>query len=113
MLPQLEGLVSHLREACVGSISEIFDAEAPYAARLHLPGLERRGSFARMAEVQTVERRGAETNAGGAGGTADSLKNDRERPLQESPLQSLPNSQQHCIRERLPHQLQPNRQPIS
>jgi len=33
MLPQLEGLVSHLREACVGSISEIFDAEAPYLPR--------------------------------------------------------------------------------
>ena len=29
----LTGFVSHLDEACVGSISEIFDAEAPYAAR--------------------------------------------------------------------------------
>jgi glycogen debranching enzyme len=33
MLPRLEGIVSHLREACVGSISEIFDAEAPYLPR--------------------------------------------------------------------------------
>lgn len=29
----LEGLDYHLREACVGSISEIFDAEAPYQPR--------------------------------------------------------------------------------
>jgi predicted glycogen debranching enzyme len=29
----LEGLVPHLDEACVGSISEIFDAEAPYTPR--------------------------------------------------------------------------------
>ena len=29
----LEGLVSHLDHACVGSISEIFDAEAPFTAR--------------------------------------------------------------------------------
>jgi predicted glycogen debranching enzyme len=29
----LEGLVSHLGEACLGSISEIFDAEAPYTPR--------------------------------------------------------------------------------
>jgi predicted glycogen debranching enzyme len=33
ILLQLEGLVSHLREACVGSISEIFDAEPPYLPR--------------------------------------------------------------------------------
>ena len=29
----LDGLVAHLGEACVGSISEIFDAEAPYTPR--------------------------------------------------------------------------------
>jgi predicted glycogen debranching enzyme len=29
----LEGLDDHLHEACIGSISEIFDAEAPYYAR--------------------------------------------------------------------------------
>jgi predicted glycogen debranching enzyme len=29
----LEGFVGHLHEACVGSVSEIFDAEAPYTPR--------------------------------------------------------------------------------
>jgi glycogen debranching enzyme len=29
----LEGLVPHLDEQCIGSISEIFDAEAPYTPR--------------------------------------------------------------------------------
>jgi predicted glycogen debranching enzyme len=29
----LQGLVEHLSEACIGSVSEIFDAEAPYTAR--------------------------------------------------------------------------------
>ncbi|HEX6099394.1 MAG TPA: amylo-alpha-1,6-glucosidase [Thermoanaerobaculia bacterium] len=29
----LEGFVPHLSDACIGTISEIFDAEAPYAAR--------------------------------------------------------------------------------
>jgi predicted glycogen debranching enzyme len=29
----LDGFVAHLHEACVGAISEIFDAEAPYRAR--------------------------------------------------------------------------------
>ena len=29
----LEGFIPHLREACIGSISEIFDAEAPYSPR--------------------------------------------------------------------------------
>ena len=29
----LEGLVPHLSEACIGSISEIFDAEAPFTPR--------------------------------------------------------------------------------
>ena len=29
----LEGLVDHLHEACFGSISEVFDAEAPFTAR--------------------------------------------------------------------------------
>jgi predicted glycogen debranching enzyme len=29
----LEGFVPHLNDACVGSIAEIFDAEAPYTAR--------------------------------------------------------------------------------
>jgi glycogen debranching enzyme len=29
----LEGFAAHLDEACVGSISEIFDAEPPHAAR--------------------------------------------------------------------------------
>jgi len=29
----LDGLVPHLGEACIGSISEVFDAEAPYTPR--------------------------------------------------------------------------------
>jgi glycogen debranching enzyme len=29
----LEGFVPHLDEACIGSISEVFDAEAPYTPR--------------------------------------------------------------------------------
>ena len=29
----LEGFHDHLSEACIGSISEIFDAEAPFTAR--------------------------------------------------------------------------------
>jgi glycogen debranching enzyme len=29
----LEGLVANLGDACLGSVSEIFDAEPPYAAR--------------------------------------------------------------------------------
>jgi glycogen debranching enzyme len=29
----LEGFVPHLAEACIGSISEIFDAEEPYTPR--------------------------------------------------------------------------------
>ena len=29
----LEGFVPHLDQACIGSISEIFDAEAPYTPR--------------------------------------------------------------------------------
>ena len=29
----LEGFLPHLNEACVGSISEIFDAEPPYTPR--------------------------------------------------------------------------------
>jgi glycogen debranching enzyme len=29
----LEGFVAHLDEACIGSVSEIFDAEAPFTAR--------------------------------------------------------------------------------
>ena len=29
----LDGFVPHLAEACVGSISEIFDAEAPFTPR--------------------------------------------------------------------------------
>jgi glycogen debranching enzyme len=29
----LEGLVPHLSEACIGTISEIFDAEPPYTPR--------------------------------------------------------------------------------
>jgi glycogen debranching enzyme len=29
----LEGFVSHLNEACIGSIGEIFDAEPPYEPR--------------------------------------------------------------------------------
>ena len=31
--PFVEGFVSHLNEACIGSISEIFDAEPPYTPR--------------------------------------------------------------------------------
>ena len=29
----MEGLVEHLGEACIGSISEVFDAEAPFTPR--------------------------------------------------------------------------------
>ncbi len=47
----LEGFDQHLGEACVGSIGEVFDAEdAVRAARLHRPGVERRGSAAMPAE---------------------------------------------------------------
>ncbi len=31
--PFLQGFVPHLGEACIGSISEVFDAEAPYTPR--------------------------------------------------------------------------------
>ncbi len=38
----LESFENHLGESCVGSISEIFDAEEPFTApRLHRSGLER------------------------------------------------------------------------
>jgi glycogen debranching enzyme len=30
---KLEGFVPHLGEACVGSVSEVFDAEAPFTPR--------------------------------------------------------------------------------
>ncbi len=51
----LDGFESHLSEACVGSISEIFDAEAPYrASRLHLTGLERRRGPAMPGENYAV-----------------------------------------------------------
>jgi predicted glycogen debranching enzyme len=39
----LEGFVPHLGEACVGSISEVFDAEPPYTPRLR----RRRGAWPR------------------------------------------------------------------
>jgi glycogen debranching enzyme len=29
----LSGLVAHLGDACIGSVSEVFDAEAPFSAR--------------------------------------------------------------------------------
>ena len=29
----VDGFSAHMREACIGSISEIFDAEAPYTPR--------------------------------------------------------------------------------
>jgi glycogen debranching enzyme len=29
----LQGLVNHLSDACIGSVSEVFDAEAPYTPR--------------------------------------------------------------------------------
>ena len=45
-------------EACIGSISEIFDAEAPYhTARLHRPGLERRRSPAMLGKNRGVDAR--------------------------------------------------------
>ena len=38
----VEGFVPHLDEACIGSISEVFDAEAAvHTARLHRAGVER------------------------------------------------------------------------
>ena len=60
----LEGFEAHLSEACVGSISEIFDAEEPYtAARLRRAGMERRGSaalpgrrLARLLDVTAIGR---------------------------------------------------------
>ena len=47
----LSAFDEHLNEACLGSISEIFDAEAAVpAARLHCAGVERGGSAARVDE---------------------------------------------------------------
>ncbi len=54
----LRAFPEHLCEAGVGSISEIFDAEDPYAAgRLHRAGVERRGSAARVA-AHAIEESG-------------------------------------------------------
>ncbi len=45
----LDGLAAHLREACVGQISEIFDGDAPHRpARLLRAGVERRRNPARL-----------------------------------------------------------------
>ena len=47
----------HLAEACIGSISEIFDAEAAvHAARLHRPGVERGRGAALLGEDGGVIR---------------------------------------------------------
>ena len=50
----LEGFEGHLNEACVGSISEIFDADAPF-----LP----RGCIAQAWSVAEVLRSWAQTSA--------------------------------------------------
>ena len=47
----LSGFDQHLNEGCIGSISEIFDAEAPFTPpRLYCASLERGGSFALLGE---------------------------------------------------------------
>jgi predicted glycogen debranching enzyme len=50
----LEGFVRHLSEACIGSISEVFDAEAPFTPR---------GCIAQAWSVAEVLRTWAETTA--------------------------------------------------
>ena len=52
----LAGFVPHLEDACVGSISEIFDAEPPYAPR---------GCVAQAWSVAEVLRCWVATEAGG------------------------------------------------
>ncbi len=48
----LEGFVAHLDDACIGSVSEIFDAEPPFTrARLYCPGVERRRTAALLGEA--------------------------------------------------------------
>jgi glycogen debranching enzyme len=50
----LDGLVPHLDEACIGSISEVFDATQPFhAARLHRAGVERCRGVARVGQART------------------------------------------------------------
>ncbi len=51
----LVGLLAHLGEACIGSISEIFDAEAPYVPR---------GCVAQAWSVAEVLRCWIKTNPG-------------------------------------------------
>lgn len=51
----LDGFVAHLSEACIGSISEIFDAEAPYTPR---------GCIAQAWSVAEVLRAWAKTEPG-------------------------------------------------
>ena len=53
----LEGFVPHLSEACIGSISEVFDAEAPFTPR---------GCIAQAWSVAEVLRCWAKTAAGAA-----------------------------------------------
>jgi glycogen debranching enzyme len=53
----LEGFDAHLNEACVGSVSEIFDAEEPYVPR---------GCVAQAWSVAEVLRGLVKTGAGAA-----------------------------------------------
>ena len=49
----LEGFVPHLDEACIESIREVFDAEAPFhPARLHRAGVEYCGGVGRVGQAR-------------------------------------------------------------
>jgi predicted glycogen debranching enzyme len=69
----LDGLVSHLSEACVGSISEVFDAESPFTAR---------GCIAQAWSVAEVLRCWLKTET-----AADSTRQHRRR----EPVEQLAN----------------------
>ena len=48
----LEGFVPHLDEACIGSISEIFDAEAPFTPRGGIADVEDCGGVGRVGQAR-------------------------------------------------------------
>jgi glycogen debranching enzyme len=61
----VEALLPHLDQACVGSISEIFDAEAPFSPR---------GCIAQAWSVAEVLRCWVKTGQDGEGGPHQGLK---------------------------------------
>jgi predicted glycogen debranching enzyme len=67
----LEGFVPHLNEACVGSISEIFDAELP-----HTP----RACIAQAWSVAEVLRCWAKTGSNSGGANSEGFKPEALRP---------------------------------